>query len=107
MVPNILQISLNARQELAEYHVYTNGNDVTAFKIVAMGRMKFFAVLFTLDTNNHFLVIPCFLSGPNALNCYGNYVCDDGSCVSLAKVCNGVFDCKDGSDEMKCGEFSI
>lgn len=45
-----------------------------------------------------------FRLGSDVLKCYGNFMCDDGSCVSLAKVCNGVFDCKDGSDEMKCGK---
>lgn len=46
-------------------------------------------------------------AGPKDLNCYGNFICDDGSCVGLAKVCNGVFDCNDGSDEMKCGKTNL
>ena len=39
------------------------------------------------------------------LNCYGNFQCGDGRCVSLAKACNGIPDCGDGSDELQCESF--
>lgn len=30
--------------------------------------------------------------------------CDDGSCVHVTKLCDGVKDCAEGSDETNCGE---
>ena len=31
--------------------------------------------------------------------------CDDGSCISLAKKCNGVSNCQDSSDEFQCSKI--
>lgn len=41
------------------------------------------------------------------IKCYGNFQCADNQCVSLAKVCNGVSDCVDGSDERNCGTIEM
>ena len=37
--------------------------------------------------------------------CYGfEFTCNDIKCIEESKVCNGVSDCSDGSDEMFCGK---
>ena len=35
------------------------------------------------------------------------YQCEDESCIDQSLVCNGQYDCADGSDEYSCGEFSL
>lgn len=32
------------------------------------------------------------------------FKCNNGECTKLAYVCNGIKDCKDGSDETNCGK---
>ncbi|XP_055932908.1 cobalamin binding intrinsic factor-like isoform X2 [Argiope bruennichi] len=34
-----------------------------------------------------------------------SFACDDHECIPNEKVCDGVKDCKNGADEMKCGTF--
>ena len=37
----------------------------------------------------------------------GEFLCVDGmSCVSEAYLCDGDYDCADGSDELDCGKFT-
>ncbi|KAF2348315.1 Low-density lipoprotein (LDL) receptor class A repeat [Trinorchestia longiramus] len=35
-------------------------------------------------------------------DCHPHHMCGDGTCVSRYQVCDGVSDCSDGSDEIKC-----
>ena len=37
--------------------------------------------------------------GPNS------FMCLDGSCISLSRLCNFRRDCEDGDDENDCGNF--
>ena len=35
-----------------------------------------------------------------------SFQCSDGSCISLSLLCNFQIDCKDGEDEITCGNYS-
>jgi len=37
----------------------------------------------------------------------GQFQCRDGGCILQAKMCDGRGDCKDGTDEMDCGEQGV
>jgi hypothetical protein len=36
-----------------------------------------------------------------------DFYCEDGNCVSYSSLCNGVQECRDGSDEKDCGNYYI
>ncbi len=36
----------------------------------------------------------------------GQFVCDNEHCIGMSKVCNGVDECSDGSDERECSKFA-
>lgn len=37
----------------------------------------------------------------------GLFSCPSGSCISTSWLCDGQNDCKDGEDELQCGENSV
>ena len=38
------------------------------------------------------------------VGCFNEFTCNNSECVSKHKMCDGVADCSDGSDESKCGK---
>jgi len=36
------------------------------------------------------------------VDCKAKYLCDSGECISGKLLCDGVWHCRDGSDELRC-----
>ena len=51
-----------------------------------------------------FLIAFCCSSGTTPSSCPG-FLCDRNLCLPFSKKCNGIQDCRDGSDETKCSEY--
>jgi len=39
-------------------------------------------------------------------DCSDNFECNDGSCIPINRLCNGIIDCEDGADEANCEDCS-
>ncbi len=37
----------------------------------------------------------------------GRFYCDDGLCIERSLRCDGIADCRNGTDELNCGESKI
>lgn len=54
----------------------------------------------------HYLSLSCFL--PEYRECYyTEFNCSNKLCLPLGMLCDGVANCKDGSDEDNCGMYKL
>lgn len=59
--------------------------------------------------NPNVFSLPCFLSFLLVqYNCLGKFRCRSSfKCIQKSARCNGVFNCKEGEDEYRCGKFEF
>lgn len=88
MEKNARETNLNVRDS----NVFPLKNTAMDFLIVKTKVMKLIVKVFYLSLKEY----KCKKFGAT---------CDDGDCVDPAKICDGIFDCKDFSDEQACKFF--
>lgn len=51
--------------------------------------------------NNHIILAQIICSAKKP------YQCVDGQCIAKLGICDGAYDCTDGSDESNCSKWSL
>ena len=46
-----------------------------------------------------------FLLFMNTIGCFDEFTCKNNECVDRVKMCNGIADCSDSSDESDCSKL--